>query len=143
MKKLLLIASVLLMFVSVTAFGQRKKDKVKDKHFEPVVWQNIKNYAGKYVGIEDTYFLEIRVGTDGKLQGSLQEGARRASLKDIKIEGSKLTATKVYEDGSKGAFEGEFVNRVLNGASAFGIIVDVSIKLDDDVTLSNLFYRRR
>ncbi|MGA9996209.1 MAG: hypothetical protein WBP93_12395 [Pyrinomonadaceae bacterium] len=143
MKKLIVLGAALLMLVSVQSYGQKWKNKTKDKHFEPVVKENVRDYAGKYVGIESSYSLEIQAGADGRLIINVYENGRKALLKDIRVDGAKLTATKVFEDGTNGKFEGEFVNRVLNGQTAFGIIVESNIHIADDVTLSRLFYRRQ
>jgi ketosteroid isomerase-like protein len=72
---------------------------------------------------------------------TIHEAGRRASLKDIRLDGAIITASKVYEDGGTGSFSGVFANRILNGRSAFGIIVDnLHIELDG-ITLSGLFFK--
>jgi hypothetical protein len=113
-----LIALMFVMNVSPELFGQKKK-KFKDKRFETVVRQNLKDYEGTYVGIDSTYGIEIRLGTDGKLVVSTFENGRRATLENIRIEGARLMATKIYTDGRTGTFDGTFSNRILNGETTF------------------------
>ncbi|MBV9210975.1 MAG: nuclear transport factor 2 family protein, partial [Acidobacteria bacterium] len=68
------------------------------------------------------------------------EGAREATLKDVRVEGAVITATKVYADGAREKFHGMFANRILNGVSAFGILVDdLHIELEG-MTLTKIFY---
>lgn len=143
MKKLIVFATALLMLASVQSYGQKWKNKTKEKHFDPVVKENKADYAGKYVGIESSYTLEIRAGEGGRLDIQVEEAGRKALLKDIRFDGAQITGTKVFEDGTTGKFEGEFVNRVLNGQTAFGIVVESNIHIAADVTLSRLFYRRQ
>lgn len=130
----------LLIGVSPGVFGQKKK--VKDKRFEPAARPDLKDYEGTYVGIDSTYVIEVRVGADGRLSVSSLEDGRRARLENISIEGARLTATKTYTDGRAGKFDGTFVNRILNGSSAFGILVN-SMRVDvGGLSLSRIFYRR-
>ncbi|HEX8421987.1 MAG TPA: hypothetical protein VF634_01165, partial [Pyrinomonadaceae bacterium] len=80
--------------------GQKFKNKPpKETRFEPVVKENIADYAGKYIGLED-YYLEVRRDVDGQLAIVSQEGKRRATLQNISLTGARLTATRVYQDGT-------------------------------------------
>jgi ketosteroid isomerase-like protein len=140
---LFILTLMLLATVSGEAFAQ-KKNKVKDKRYEPVARAQVKDYEGKYVGVEDAYFLEIRVAPGGEMSITSYEGERKATLKDIRLAGPIITATKIYTDSAMESFSGVFANRILNGDSAFGIIVDnVQVKLEGGVTLNGLFYRLR
>jgi disulfide oxidoreductase YuzD len=107
------------------------KHKVK-KNFEferyidvknEAVVKNASEYAGVYESSEASYRLELRV-TGGKIEGSGYESDFKSSarvnftLKDARIEGALLTATKVYADGNTERFEAVFVNRtVTEGAN--------------------------
>jgi hypothetical protein len=121
--------------------GQKLKNKKKEKRFEPVVKQRIEEYAGRYVGIMPDYYLEIAAGADGKLSITSQEGTRRATLRDIRITGARLTATRVYPDGATKEFEATFANRILNGESSFGIMVENLNVEFEDMTFNRIFYR--
>ncbi|HJU55661.1 MAG TPA: hypothetical protein VJ715_13850 [Pyrinomonadaceae bacterium] len=136
-----LVALALLMCVHTEIFGQKKK-KTKDKRFEPVARQNLKDYEGTYVGADSTYVIEVRVGEDGELSVSSREGNKRMMLAGIKVEGARLLARKVYADGTTVEFEGIFCNRVLNGERAFGILVDgAQVNLAGRI-FDRIFYRR-
>lgn len=142
MKRLLGVAFVLLALVLPASFAQTKAKKFKDKRFEPVVKQDVREYSGRYVGIEPSYVLDIQVSDDGALTAVSYEDERRATLREIKLTGSRLTATKVYEDGATEKFEAQFVNRILNGVTAFGVIVEnLRIELAG-ATLTRVFYQR-
>ena len=121
--------------------GQKFKNKPpKEKRFEPVVKENANDYRGRYVGLED-YYLEIKTDVDGQLSIVSQEGRQRATLHNISLSGARLTATRVYPDGSTKEFEGTFVNRILNGDSRFGIMVEnVEVKFEG-LTFNRIFYR--
>jgi len=136
-----LVALLLLTCVSAEVFGQKKK-KTKEKRFEPVAKENLKDYEGTYVGVDPTYVIEVRVGEDGKLSVSSREGNKRMTLANIKVEGARLLARKVYADGTTAEFEGVFSNRVLNGERAFGILVDGAQVNVAGLILDRIFYRR-
>jgi hypothetical protein len=135
------VASLCLVALATSnAVAQKKKNK--EKHFEPVARQNLRDYAGRYVGIEDDYVIEVRVGQDGKLAITSREGERTATLSDISLDGANLSATKTYADGKRAAFSATFADRVLNGERAFGLLVEkLWIELPG-LTVTRMFYRR-
>jgi hypothetical protein len=142
MPKLISIALILLAFFTSAAPAQVRPKKVKEKRFEPVVKQDARAYAGRYVGIEPSYVLEIRVGPDGGIEATSYEGERRATLREIRLSGANMTATKNYRDGAVAKFEGRFVNRVLNGESVFGLLVEGLHLEISGATLDRVFYKR-
>jgi hypothetical protein len=107
------------------------KHKVK-KNFELEIYIDVKNetvvknaseYAGVYESPEANYRIELRV-VGGKIEGGgyetdFQSSARNNfTLKDARIEGALLTATKVFADGNTEKLEAVFVNRtVTQGAN--------------------------
>jgi hypothetical protein len=144
MKKMLAAALGLLLCAAVQSYGQKLKDKHKEKRFEPVVRQNVEDYAGRYEGFDAEHFIEARVDAAGRLLITSREGARRADFKDVRLDNARLTATKIYEDGGAEKFAAVFVKRILNGdGGAFGLIVEGPVRLDESITLDRVFYRRR
>jgi hypothetical protein len=138
---LILLALCLAASSAPRALAQ-KKNKVKEKHYEPVVRQNVRDYAGRYVGIEDEYVVEVRAGDDGRLSITSREGGREAWLEDLRIDGARVSATKVYRDGRRAEFAATFADRVLNGERAFGLLVEkLWIELPG-MTVTQMFYRR-
>lgn len=122
--------------------AQAQKRKFKEKHFDPVARQNVRDYAGRYVGIEDEYVVEVRVGEDGRLLVTSREGKREARLEDLRIDGARVTATKVYADGERAEFAATFGDRVLDGERAFGLMVEkLRVELPG-LTVTQMFYRR-
>jgi len=107
------------------------KHKVK-KNFEFELYIDIKNeavvknpveYAGVYESPEASYRIELRIN-GGKVEGSgyetnFQNSSRvNFTLRDARIEGALLLATRVYADGSVKKLEAVFVNRtVTEGAN--------------------------
>ncbi|HVG28781.1 MAG TPA: hypothetical protein VM864_03580 [Pyrinomonadaceae bacterium] len=122
--------------------GLAQKKKVKEKHFEPVARQNLGDYAGRYVGIEDEYVVEVGVGEGGRLSVTSREGKREARLEDLRIDGARVSATKVYADGGRAEFAATFVDRVLNGEREFGLMVEkLRVELPG-LSVTQMFYRR-
>jgi hypothetical protein len=142
MKRLLLMAVVVVLASAAPAFAQKNKVKNKDKRFEPVVKQNMADYAGRYYGFQADYYIDVRVDGAGSLSATSFEGERRAELQNIRLEQSKLTATKVYSDGATREFTATFVNRVLNGVSDFGMLVMGSVSVTPSVAYDRVFYKR-
>ncbi len=136
-----LVLTALFLLSSFSSEVLAQKNKHKEKRYEPVALRNVQDYEGRYVGIEDSYFMDVQVEPDGAMNVTIYEAGRRATLKDIRLEGAIISASKVFENGETGSFSGVFANRILNGRSAFGIIVDnLHIELDG-ITLSGLFYK--
>ena len=131
---------ILILVLAATATGSPQKHKHKEKRFEAVVRAEARDYAGRYVGFDESYVLEVGTEADGRLKITSHEGPRRAELRDIRLDGARLTATVVYEDGSTAKFEGLFADRVLNGERRFGVLVSgLDIRLDG-MTLNRIFY---
>ena len=140
--KIFVAVFALFVLCAVPAGAQKFKNKKKEKRFEPVAKANVADYAGRYVGIVPDYYLEITAaGADGQLSVTSYEGRRRATLRGVRVEGARLTATRVYENGATKPFEATFANRILNGESAFGIMVEnLNIEFED-MTFNRIFYR--
>ncbi|HEX8163131.1 MAG TPA: hypothetical protein VF538_14775 [Pyrinomonadaceae bacterium] len=139
--KLIALALCLASVCAPQASAQ-KKYKHKEKRFEPVARQDVRDYAGRYVGIEDDYVVEVRVGEGGRLVVTSREGQREARLEDLRIDGARVSATKVYSDGARAEFAATFVDRILNGERAFGLMVEKLWVELPGMTLTQVFYRR-
>ena len=136
-----LLSILTLLCAAPVSGGQKLKNKQKEKRFEPVVKGQLEEYAGRYVGMEEYYLEVAATGADGQLAIVSHEGARRATLENIRLDGARLTATRVYRDGTTKDFAATFVNRILNGDVRFGIMVEnVGVKFEG-LTLNNIFYR--
>jgi hypothetical protein len=92
--------------------------------------------------LSQAYYIDVKVGAGGQLAITSFEGARQAELRNIKLEQGKLTATKVYPDGATETFTATFVNRILNGASDFGLFVEWPLQVTPTIMLNRIFYRR-
>jgi hypothetical protein len=141
-RSLLSLSVAVLLLACVPAAGQ-KKWKQKEKRFEPVVKQAARDYAGRYVGLEDSHWLEVRAEDAERLAVTLYEEGRAVSLRDVRLDGSRLTATKVYEDGRAAPFSAVFADRILNGDRRFGVLVEGVVKLPGGGISERLFYTRR
>ena len=124
----------------IAALFNKTKHKVKEKRgvrvevyidikSEPLVKQNISEYAGRYKSDTGDWF-DLKVGVNGHIEASGSEPSpqksRRFTLKDARIEDALLTGTKVYEDGTTEPFEAVFLKRTVRlgendaGTSAYG-----------------------
>ena len=129
------IAVVLALVAAALPLGA--KWKTKHKQFDPVAVTNVREIAGRYVGIDPDFVIELRVSDQGALSGTMRNFGQTAALTRIRIDGAELSA---MFDGRP--LHATFVNRILNGASAFGLIVqDVDVQIDD-LTLQRIFCRR-
>lgn len=136
--------AVLVLLATCSAeglFGQKVK-KSKEKRYEPVVKESLQDYVGTYTGIEPTYIIEIRVSEDGQLRVNSLENNQQVTLENLRLEGAHMTATKVYQDGHREKFNATFSNRIRNGESAFGILVEgLNLELYG-LSLTRIFYSR-
>jgi hypothetical protein len=88
-----------------------------DMKSEAVLKANLQEYSGVYETYG--YRLDLRVAPDGKATGSgydqIGDSAAKHdfTLRDARVEGALLTATKVYADGRTEAFEAVFNNRTV------------------------------
>jgi hypothetical protein len=137
--KLILIALCLAASLAPQGLAQKK---TKEKRFEPAARQNLRDYAGRYVGVDDRYWIEISVGDDGRLAATSHEGGRFATLTDIRLKGARLTATSVYRNGRRAEFVATFGDRVRGDERLFGLTTE-SIRIElPGITLTRIFYRR-
>jgi len=130
-----------------------RKEKYKKVQSQPVVKANPEDYSGTYEIPDLGFAMHLRVDHSGKVEGDGYEPlmqdptVRRAfTVKNGKIEGALLTATKVYAGGRTEKLEGVFLNRTSfesptdKGSTMFGLgtvgrPIDVS-----GLTLDRLFY---
>lgn len=92
-----------------------RKDKYIRVETEPAVRQNPADYSGTYE-LDMGFGLQLRVNRDGTFEGTgyepLDSNVRRTfALRNGRIQGALLTATKVYADGRTEPLEGAFMNR--------------------------------
>jgi len=113
----------------IAALGKTKHKKKEKKNVsfelyvdiksEAVIKNNIGNYAGVYESTQSDYRIELRVSADGKVEGSGYDfdlnGSQKQNftLKDARIEGALLTATKVFANGETKKLEAVFNNRTV------------------------------
>jgi hypothetical protein len=105
-----------------TKYKKKEKKNISIEVFvdiksEAVVKSDVREYSGVYEA-DFGYRLELRVSDGGKVEGNGYDninnsGKQRFTLKDARIEGALLTATKVYENGETLKFEAVFNNRTV------------------------------
>ena len=124
------------------------REKYKDVRTEPVARQDVTDYSGRYEIPDRGWWIEIRIGADGRIQATGYEADQAFELKNASIAGSLLTATKVYRDGEVERFEAVFMNRTERttptdtGVTTFGLGVLLATPIEvDGMTLDKLFYQ--
>ena len=128
-------------------------EKYKDVRSEPVVKPNITEYSGIYQVDDFGDVIDLRVGTDGRIQADGHDSNRPSRtfvLENAKIDGAVLTATKVYRDGAREPFEGVFMSRTERNSpsdpgittSGIGVLLATPRQFDGN-TYDKLFYRLR
>ena len=93
-----------------------KKEKYLRVVSEAAIRANPADYSGVYNVPGIAFGLNLSVDRSGVVTGTgyepLAESVRRAfTLRDGRIEGALLTATKIYADGGSAKLEGAFMNR--------------------------------
>ena len=123
---------------AMAANFNKHKDRVKEKYgvrtvkyldvrSEPVVRQNLSDYAGAYQAGDLGYVINIRVASDGNIQINGNDQSRSFRIENARIEGALLTGSKIYQDGINDKFEGVFINRTSRnsvtdvGVTKFGL----------------------
>lgn len=128
-----------------------RSEKYKDVRSEPLVKQNVGDYAGAYEVAELGYLINIQMGSDGSVQAGGYERtpqSRTFRLENVRIEGALLTASKVYQDGTTESFEGVFLKRTSRtsptdaGVTMFGLGVVLQTPVEvNGLTYEKLFYQ--
>ena len=151
----LLLALSLLMAVSASALtvdemlARFNKVKQKSKVRNGVVTETYVNVhselapsrSGRFDAADFGRTLKLDVHSDGTVTGSGSDDGRTFELRDGRVEGSHLTATKRFSDGTTESLEGIFINRrTTDGTTTFGLgVTSVEIVFGGS-TFDRLFY---
>jgi hypothetical protein len=127
------------------------QEKYKDIRAEPMIAQNVSEYAGRYES-DPGWWIEIQVGSGGQLRGRGEEAGQPCDafeLKNVTIERALLVATKVCRNGTTERLEAAFMNRTDRvsptdtGTTMFGLGVVFAYPREvDGNTWERVFYRR-
>jgi hypothetical protein len=95
-----------------------KKEKYLKVESQPAVKANREDYSGTYEVPDFGFAMHLRVDHNGRVEGdgfepvsSTPDVRRTFTLRDGKIDGALLTATKVYSGGNTERLEAVFLNR--------------------------------
>lgn len=118
---------------------------------QPAVKANPEDYSGTYEVPDLGFALRLRVDHSGKVEGTGYEpivdpAVRRTfTLRDGRVEGALITATKVYASGKSERLEGVFIDRTTfesptdKGSTSFGLgVIGRPIEVSG-LTLDRLF----
>lgn len=126
-------AQVLAAALDKTKYKKKEKKDIKIEIYiniknQPVIKSNQAEYSGVYAS--DGYTLELKIAADGSAEGSGYDAANWTAnspklvftLKDARVAGGVLTATKVFDSGSTERLEAVFVNRTVSSGTNAGNI---------------------
>jgi hypothetical protein len=133
-----------------------RKEKYLDVRSAPAVKSNPADYSGAYEASDARFSLELRIDTNGKVEGTGYDPlnddsavSRSFTLRNGRVSGALLTATKAYGDGSSEPLEGVFINKTIfesptdKGTTTFGLgVVGKQFQMDG-MTVDRLFYEPR
>jgi len=130
-----------------------RREKYKDVRSEPTVRQNVRDYSGVYEVSELGYSLSVHVSDDGTVRASGSDGdaqRRGFELANAKLQGTLLTGTKVFRDGTTEKFEAVFLTRTDRNSPTdpgtvsygLGVLLPGTIELSGN-TYDKLFYQLR
>jgi len=117
----------------------------------PAIKANPEDYSGSYEVPDLGFALRLQVDRSGRVEGTGYEPIvdpavrRMFALRDGKIEGALITATKVYANGKSERLEGVFIDRTTfesptdKGTTSFGLgVIGKPIEVSG-LTLDKLF----
>jgi hypothetical protein len=132
-------------------------EKYKDVRSVAAIRSNIRDYAGSYEADGMGMSLDLNVDLSGNVTANGYDRVdmdspvwRRFTLRNARIQGALLTATKVYANGATEPFEGVFINRTSfesptdKGETRFGLgVVGNSRQVVNGVSIERVFYERK
>ncbi len=131
------------------------RDKYKEIRSEPATTSNPQIYSGRYEVAGMGFMLRLTIAVDGTVTGTGSDPLadrldihRNFTLRNARIEGALLSATKDYGNGTSEQFEGVFLNSTSfesptgKGVKTFGIGVVAKPFMFSGVTVDKLFYKR-
>jgi hypothetical protein len=144
---------------SFSKFKNLSKEKhgvTKSKYLkiesQPVVKANPEDYSGTYEVSDLGFALRLHVDHSGKVEGTgyepiMDPAVRRMfTLRDGKIDGALITATKVYANGKSERLEGVFIDRTTfesptdKGSTRFGLgVIGKPVEVSG-LTLDKFFF---
>ena len=166
MRKILLALSLLTAVSSYALtvdemLARFNKVKQKSKHRHGVVMESYVNVhselapsrSGSYEATDVGRTLTLEVHGDGRVTGSGTEDGRTFELRDGRVDGSHLTATKRFADGRTEPLEGIFIHRrrvegrtareITSDRTTFGLGVTSVDFTFGGTTFDRLFYERK
>jgi hypothetical protein len=133
-----------------------RREKYLDVKSVPAVRADPASYSGTYEVEDFGFSLQLRVASDGSLEGTgyetvdMDSGVRRRfTLRNARVDGALLTAAKIYAGGDQERFEGVFINRTVRenpneaGTTEFGLgVIGKAVQLWG-LTIDKFFYRQK
>ncbi|MBC8166324.1 MAG: hypothetical protein H7Y20_10680 [Bryobacteraceae bacterium] len=125
-----------------------KKEKYLKVQSEAAIKMNPAEYSGVYEVPGMAFALNLNVDRNGVVTGTgyepLAESVRRTfTLRDGRIQGALVTATKVYAGGGSEKLDGAFMNRTsFDSPTAAGVTVFGFGTLGDPVEVSGVTINR-
>ncbi len=153
---------------SIVASFNKKKDVVKERHgvrvekFREIrttlaTTAHLHDFSGAYEEVNLASSLNLSIDDAGTVSGSGADAVdasemvfRKFTIRNGRLDGSLLTATKVYAGGATSSMEGVFINSTSfdgpadKGVTSFGLgVIGAPVQLGGGVTMEKFFYQRK
>jgi len=109
-----------------TKYKKKEKRDVKIEIYvsvknEAVIKKDASEYSGTYGDQNAGSRLTLKIGVDGSAEGSGfddgDKGKLNFTLRNVRVNGAMLTATKVFDNGETKKLEAVFVNRTVSSGT--------------------------
>lgn len=137
----ILVMTLLGLLLAGTAAAQTKKPHSKHRPFQPVVRQDVAEYAGEYIGTDPERVVVVRSAGEGKLAVVVRKDGENVTIREPKMTGAVLTGTIKNSFNRIETFEAVFGVRDMNGRRAFGLLLNEPVKVDQDLVVNRIFCR--
>lgn len=135
----ILTTALLGLLLAGTADAQTKKPHSKHRPFQPVVRQDVTEYAGEYIGTDPPLVVVVKSAGEGQLQVVVHRDGETITIREPQLAGAVLSGTIKNRDNQIEPFEGVFGVRDMNGRRSFGLLLNETVKVDWDLVVNRIF----
>ena len=135
----ILVLSLIGLLVAGTASAEAKKPHSKHRPFQPVVRQDVAEYAGEYIGTDPPLVVMVQNAGGGKLDVEVRKDGETITIRSPQVTGAVLSGTIKNGDNQIETFEGVFGVRDMNGIRAFGLLLNETVRVNQDLVVHRIF----
>jgi len=135
----ILVLSFIGLLVAGTAAAEAKKPHSKHRPFQPVVRQDVAEYAGEYIGTDPSRVVVVQNAGGGSLNVEMHKDGEAITIREPQLEGAVLTGTIKNGNNQIETFTGVFGVRDMNGIRAFGLLLNETVRVNQDLVVHRIF----